>query len=93
MFNDEIDAVRIKAVNSLNRISHKVQLKEEQLHIVLSSLEDSCFEVRTAVHSLLKNTALVNITCLHATIQVLSPLENWKIEIVIDLFYRPCYPT
>ena len=35
MINDEIDSVRINAVNSLCKIAHKIQLTEPQVEISL----------------------------------------------------------
>jgi integrator complex subunit 4 len=34
MFNDEIDGVRINAINSLRKISHKVRLREDQVSFI-----------------------------------------------------------
>ena len=39
MFNDEIEAVRLKAINSLCRISSSLELREDQLETVLAILE------------------------------------------------------
>lgn len=41
MFNDEIEAVRLNAINSLRRISPHIVLREDQLEIVLSVLDVS----------------------------------------------------
>ena len=71
MVNDEIETVRINALNSLRKISDKIQLKETQLHIVLSALDDTESSVRIAVRNLLKVTTMINITCLHASIHAL----------------------
>lgn len=45
MFNDEIEAVRLKAIYSLIAISKHIVLREDQLEIMLSSLEDYSVEV------------------------------------------------
>jgi len=71
MFNDEIDSVRINSINSLRKMGGCVQLNEEQLHVVLSILEDYSPVVRHSVHKLLRQMKLSNITCLHGTIQAL----------------------
>jgi len=71
VFNDEIDSVRINAIDSLRKISLKISLKEEQLHTVLSCLEDSSSHVRHAVHNLLRCTTLSSVQCLLATVQAL----------------------
>jgi len=71
MFNDEIDRVRINAINSLRKMGHRVTLKENQLHIVLSALEDANEEVRICVHRFLSVLNHSNVVSLHATIQAI----------------------
>lgn len=39
MFNDEIEDVRLRAIDSLTRISHHIELREDQLEIILGALE------------------------------------------------------
>ncbi len=39
MFNDEIEAIRLKSINSLCKISSCLELREDQLETVLSILE------------------------------------------------------
>ena len=39
MFNDEIEGVRLKAINSLRQISARMELREDQLETVLAILE------------------------------------------------------
>lgn len=39
MFNDEIELVRLKAINSLRQISANMELREDQLESVLNILE------------------------------------------------------
>ncbi|BES97296.1 integrator complex subunit 4 [Nesidiocoris tenuis] len=41
MFNDEIEAVRIKAIDSLTQMSHHIILREHQLETILGALEVS----------------------------------------------------
>ena len=41
MFNDEIEDVRLRAIDSLTRISHHIILREDQLEIILGALEVS----------------------------------------------------
>ena len=43
MFNDEIEQVRLKAINSLRQISANMELREDQLESVLSILEVSTY--------------------------------------------------
>lgn len=44
MFNDEIENVRLKAIASLTAISRHIILREDQLEIMLSSLEVKLFK-------------------------------------------------
>lgn len=39
MFNDEIEDVRIKAIDSLTKISRHIVLRDDQLETVLAALE------------------------------------------------------
>ena len=39
MFNDEIQSVRLNAINSLCKISHHIVLREDQLDIILNVLK------------------------------------------------------
>lgn len=39
MFNDEIEDVRVRAINSLTKMSHHIVLREDQLEIILGALE------------------------------------------------------
>lgn len=39
MFNDEIEDVRLKAIDSLTRISSIIVLREDQLETILGALE------------------------------------------------------
>jgi len=39
MFNDEIEEVRLKAIDSLTRISSFIVLREDQLETILGALE------------------------------------------------------
>ena len=39
MFNDEIETVRLNAINSLQKIAHHITLREDQLDVVLGVLK------------------------------------------------------
>lgn len=41
MFNDEIEDVRLRAIDSLTRIAHHIVLREDQLETILGALEVS----------------------------------------------------
>ena len=39
MFNDEIESVRLNAINSLRKLSSHITLREDQLEIILGVLQ------------------------------------------------------
>lgn len=55
MFQDEIDSVRLKSINSLKQIgeNNPIELDLELLQIVLSVLNDSDPVVRVSTHRML----------------------------------------
>uniref|UniRef100_A0ABM0LZV2 Integrator complex subunit 4-like n=1 Tax=Saccoglossus kowalevskii TaxID=10224 RepID=A0ABM0LZV2_SACKO len=71
MFNDEIESVRLNAINSLRKISGTIVLREDQLEIVLNVLDDSSQEIREAVHELLCCVHLSTKQCLSSALQFL----------------------
>lgn len=71
MFNDEIESVRLNAINSLRKVCHHIQLREDQLEVVLGVLEDFSWEIREAVRELLSHCKLSTRPCLHAAIHAL----------------------
>jgi len=78
MLNDEIDLVRINAIESLRKVGVEkgLDLKEDQLQITLSNLEDASIQIRTALHDLLGSIRFCNINCINLAAQ--SLLENMK---------------
>ncbi|XP_048588029.1 integrator complex subunit 4 isoform X2 [Nematostella vectensis] len=71
MFNDEIESVRLNAINSLRKVCHQMELREDQLDIVLSVLEDFSHEIREGVRELLGHCHLSTRACLHSAIHAL----------------------
>lgn len=61
MFNDEIEEVRLKAIDSLGRIANHITLWEDHLDIILSVLEVS---VITCAYSYTKTQALYFLYCM-----------------------------
>ncbi|XP_056644986.1 integrator complex subunit 4 [Diorhabda sublineata] len=53
MFNDEIEDVRLKAIDSLRLISEHIILRDDQLETILGALEDFSQEVREGLHGML----------------------------------------
>ncbi|CAO3580101.1 unnamed protein product [Absidia cylindrospora] len=60
MFNDEIDKIRINAIQSLRKIGSKTTLNfnSEELEVTLGAFEDSDKMAREAAHDLMKVTRL-----------------------------------
>jgi hypothetical protein len=67
MFNDEIDSVRVNAIQSLSAIGKVIFLTEAQLLVVLAMLDDANLDVRNASRKLLQNIRLINATSLLTT--------------------------
>ncbi|XP_011313363.1 integrator complex subunit 4 [Fopius arisanus] len=65
MFNDEIQDVRIRAIESLRKMSANVTLQEDQLETILCALEDFSDEVREGLHATLAASRLATRNCLH----------------------------
>ncbi|GFR90523.1 integrator complex subunit 4-like [Elysia marginata] len=53
MFNDEIESVRLNAINSLRKISHNLQLREDQVDIIVGVLKDFSDVSREALRNML----------------------------------------
>lgn len=78
MFNDEIENVRLEAIYSLTKISRHIILREDQLEIMLSSLEDYSVEVREGLHIMLGACKVSTKACLNMVIQkVLDVLSKY----------------
>lgn len=78
MFNDEIESVRLKAIYSLTAISKHIVLREDQLEIMLSSLEDYSVEVREGLHLMLGACKVSTQNCLTLVVQkVLDVLSKY----------------
>ena len=69
MFNDEIESVRLEAIYSLTKISEHIVLREDQLEIMLSSLEDYSVEVREGLHLMLGACKVSTKACLTLVVQ------------------------
>ncbi|KAH8300995.1 hypothetical protein KR044_009113 [Drosophila immigrans] len=71
MFNDEIEDVRLKAIYSLTAIARHIVLREDQLEIMLGSLEDYSVDVREGLHLMLGACRVSTQTCLMMVVQKL----------------------
>ncbi|XP_044728880.1 integrator complex subunit 4 [Chrysoperla carnea] len=76
MFNDEIEGVRLKAIDSLTRISKHIVLREDQLETILGALEDYSIDVREGLHRMLASCKLATSTCLQMCVSKL--LDNLR---------------
>lgn len=71
MFNDEIEDVRLKAIYSLTAIARHIVLREDQLEIMLGSLEDYSVDVREGLHLMLGACRVSTQPCLLMVVQKL----------------------
>jgi len=58
MFNDEIEQVRLKAIEALTVIAQHIQLQVHQLEIILSALDDYSTIVREKLHIMLQSSSI-----------------------------------
>jgi len=73
MLNDEINEVRVKAIQSVGVIVNEndMSLNEDQLNVILAGLEDQNRAVRHSLHRLLAHMALRSTLGLHASVEAL----------------------
>ncbi|KAF5275636.1 hypothetical protein FQA39_LY06748 [Lamprigera yunnana] len=76
MFNDEIEDVRLIAIDSLRRISEHIILRDDQLETILGALEDFSQDVREGLHRMLASCCMSTTAGLKMCIEKL--LENLK---------------
>ena len=58
MFNDEIELVRIKAIESLRTIAEHISLQVNQLETILSALDDFSIVVREKLHIMIQASTI-----------------------------------
>ena len=77
MFNDEIQEIRLKAIQCLTKISkNNIILREDQIDIILAVLEDFSIDIREALHLMISSCKLSSKMALRSTINCL--LDNLK---------------
>ncbi|KAK4880692.1 hypothetical protein RN001_008838 [Aquatica leii] len=76
MFNDEIEDVRLMAIDSLRRISEHIILRDDQLETILGALEDFSQDVREGLHRMLASCRMSTTAGLKMCIEKL--LDNLK---------------
>lgn len=78
MFNDEIEAVRLKSIFALTTIAKHIVLREDQLETMLSALEDFSVEIREGLHIMLGACRVATQACLTIVLQkVLDVLSKY----------------
>ncbi|KAF7284883.1 integrator complex subunit 4 [Rhynchophorus ferrugineus] len=76
MFNDEIEDVRLKAIDSLRLISEHIILRDDQLETILGALEDFSKDVREGLHKMLASCKMSTTAGLKMCVEKL--LDNLK---------------
>lgn len=76
MFNDEIESVRLNAINSLRKLCHNIELRQDQLEIILGVLQDYSRQTRESLREMLCEMSLATKECLNACIFAL--LDNLR---------------
>lgn len=77
MFNDEIEEIRLNAIQCLSFISlDNIVLRDDQIEIIVAVLEDYSLDIREALHSLLGNCKVS--TKIALKICITSLVENLK---------------
>lgn len=78
MFNDEIENVRLQAIYSLTIISKHIVLRDDQIEVMLGSLEDYSVEVREGLHLMLGACKVLTRSCLTLVLnKVLDVLSKY----------------
>nr|XP_023015747.1 integrator complex subunit 4 [Leptinotarsa decemlineata] len=76
MFNDEIEDVRLKAIDSLRMISEHIILRDDQLETILGAVEDFSQDVREGLHRMLASCKMSTTAGLKMCVEKL--LDNLK---------------
>ncbi|KAJ1971945.1 hypothetical protein H4R34_005573, partial [Dimargaris verticillata] len=74
IFNDEIDYVRLNAIQSLSKVAdhHTIVLDGEQLQIIFGVMEDADPKIRRAIHHLLGSVRVQNQACIATVVETLT---------------------
>ncbi|XP_060575601.1 integrator complex subunit 4-like [Ruditapes philippinarum] len=76
MFNDEIESVRLNAINSLKKLSQHLELREDQLDIMLGVLQDFSYVSRESLRDMLCEMKFATKECLNTCVVAL--LDNLR---------------
>ncbi|XP_050424644.1 integrator complex subunit 4 isoform X2 [Adelges cooleyi] len=82
MFNDEIEEVRLIAIESLVKLSYASGLRDDQVEIILAVIEDSSSVVREGLHNIFASFELLNqeglLMCVNRLIESLKKYPEDK---------------
>jgi len=70
MFNDEIDAIRLKAIQCLQEIDN-VALREDQVEVILTVLDSPSMDIREALHKMLACVKISSARSLRRCIEII----------------------
>ncbi|PVD19006.1 hypothetical protein C0Q70_21565 [Pomacea canaliculata] len=76
MVNDEIESVRLNAINSLRKLTRHLILRDDQLEIILGVLQDFSFTTREALRGLLGEIRVATRESVSSTVMAL--LDNLR---------------
>ncbi|KAL4225430.1 Integrator complex subunit 4 [Mactra antiquata] len=76
MFNDEIESVRLNAINSLKKLSQHLEIREDQLDIMLGVLQDFSYVSRESLRGMLCDMRYATKECLKSCVVAL--LDNLR---------------
>ncbi|KAJ0181337.1 hypothetical protein K1T71_003422 [Dendrolimus kikuchii] len=92
MFNDEIEDVRLRAIDSLTRISHHIILREDQLETILGALEQIGMKCGHSMHLILGSLSASLLTTLQldkrSTFRCVQRLGSSHASLVLPLTTR-----
>lgn len=69
MFNDEIDGIRLKAIQCLQELDN-VALREDQVEVILSVLDSPSMDIREALHQMLARIKIASARSLRRCIEL-----------------------
>ncbi|KAJ1975912.1 hypothetical protein H4R35_002927, partial [Dimargaris xerosporica] len=74
IFNDEIDYVRLNAIQSLSKVAdhHATVLDGEQLQIIFGVMEDADPKIRRAIHHLLGSVRVQDQACIVTVVETMT---------------------
>lgn len=71
MFSDEIDSVRLMAINGMSEFGSKVTFYKQQIDVMLGMLEDNSVPIRESMHNLLATIKIASFESVAETVHTL----------------------